>query len=149
VILYRKLHQAHRYSTARWKWRVKKFPIDANETIPGKMDSATAVYIYFQSGIKKYVIKYVWSVALAKGTNFLTSDSNFLNKMQLAVLEGPMPKTDVWVEEVVDIAADFKRFFLGGKDEEIPNVVGVGVLTDGDGTLSSVEADYAGFQLSD
>jgi hypothetical protein len=149
VILYRKLHQPRAYGMMRWKWRVHKFPVNADETVPGRMDSAGAVYAYFQSGIRKWVIKYVWSVEHPRGKNWLTSDSTFLNKMQLVVLEGPPTRTGEWVSEEVSLASDFRKFFLGGKDGEVPSVVGVGVLTDGDGTGSVVEADYAGFMLSD
>jgi len=147
VIFYRKLYQSKPYTILKWKWRVHKFPINADELVPGRMDSAAAVYVYFQSGLRKYVIKYIWSTAYSRGKNWLTGDSNYFNKLQVSVKEGPPPVTGEWISEEANISDDFRRFFLKGKDEEIPPVVGVGVLTDGDGTMSFVEADYADFLL--
>jgi len=147
VIFYRKLYQSKSYSVLKWKWRVHKFPINADELVPGRMDSAAAVYVYFQSGLRKYVIKYIWSTAYPRGKNWLTGDSNYFNKLQVSVKEGPPPVVDEWISEEANISEDFRRFFLKGKDDEIPPVVGVGVLTDGDGTMSFVEADYAEFLL--
>jgi hypothetical protein len=148
AILYRKLKVPRPYRAMKWKWRVAKFPVGANETIEGKMDSAASVYVYFEGTFKKYLIKYVWSAALEKGKHFETADSGVLKRMHLVVKEGPPPKTGEWRVEEVDLHADFRNFFFGGRaDEEVPPVVGIGVLSDGDGTRSVVEADYAGFQL--
>ncbi|MBI5527376.1 MAG: DUF3047 domain-containing protein [Deltaproteobacteria bacterium] len=148
VIMYRKLKKPRVYSSMGWVWRVHKFPRDADETVEGRRDSAGAVYVYFKGTFREYVIKYVWSVALKKGAHFETADSNILKKMHLVVIEGPPPETGKWRTETVDLQADFRRYFLGGKaDGEVPPVVGIGLLTDGDGTKSVVEADYAGFEL--
>lgn len=148
VIMFRKLRKPRSYATMKWKWRVHKFPVGANETIEGKMDSAGAVYVYFKETLREYAIKYVWSAGLEKGTSFQTKDSNILKKMRLVVLEGTPPETGKWRAEEVDLQADFRKYFLDGKaDGEVPEVVGVGLLTDGDGTQTFVEADYAGFEL--
>ncbi len=144
VILYRKLQSEGRYHTLRWRWRVHAFPQGADERVEGRMDSAAAVYAYFETTLRKYIIKYVWSVKYAPGLDFRTADSSMLTKMQLVVREGPPPQTQAWRSEEVDLAADFKRFF--GADVDAP-LVGLGLLSDGDGTRSEVQADYAGFEL--
>lgn len=150
VIMYRKLHQPRSYASLKWKWRVGKFPVNANEKIEGRMDSAAAVYVYFKETLREYAIKYVWSVSLEKGTHFQTADSNLLKRMHLVVQEGPPPETGKWRTEEADLQADFRKYFRDGKaDAEVPPVVGIGLLSDGDGTQSFVEADYAGFQLTE
>ncbi|MFA6033511.1 MAG: DUF3047 domain-containing protein, partial [Myxococcota bacterium] len=135
-------------SALSWKWRVRKFPEGGNETIPGRMDSAASVYVYFKSGVREYVIKYVWSVSLDKGKTFETADSNYFKKMQLVVQEGVPAVAGQWRTEEVNLTSDFRRFFRDGKaDGEVPPIAGIGILTDGDGTMKPSEADYAGFQL--
>jgi hypothetical protein len=39
--------------------------------------------------------------------------------------------------------------YFGGRLEDVPDFVGLGVLTDGDATNSASEADYADFVLLD
>jgi len=53
-----------------------------------------------------------------------------------------------WHTETVDPRRDFTRYF-GGKLEDVPDFVALGVLTDGDATNSRSEADYADFVLYD
>ena len=48
----------------------------------------------------------------------------------------------------MDPRQDFVRYY-GGKLEDVPDFVALGVLTDGDATGSRSEADYADFTLFD
>ena len=146
VILYAKLPKAGLYSSLRWRWRVQKFPINADETVDGRTDSAGAVYVYFDTTFRQYIIKYVWSVKHEQGFAFRSADSSIIRKMQVVVREGPPPWTDSWVTETVNPVEDFKKYFGG---DDVPPLVGIGLLTDGDGTQSEVEADYADFELHD
>jgi hypothetical protein len=146
VILYAKLPRAGLYSNLRWRWRVQKFPKNADETIDGRTDSAGAVYVYFETTFKQYIIKYVWSVKHEAGFSFRTADSSIFRKMQVVVREGPPPRTDSWIAESTDPVGDFRKYFGG---DDVPPMVGIGLLSDGDGTRSEVEADYADFELAD
>ena len=52
----------------------------------------------------------------------------------------------VWLEEEVDPAALFRQHFEGGNPRaEVPELQGIGILTDGDQTHSVSAADYADF----
>ena len=149
VILYRQLDAPPGYSTMSWKWRVHKPPFKEGLK-PGRieLDNPAAVYVYFQDGLRKYVIKYVVSVQNPPGANFLSNDSTLLQKLHFVVLRGLPLKIGEWVKEEVNITADFRKYFLDGKpDGEVPPVTGIGILSDGDDTGSVVEADYAGFEL--
>ena len=149
VILYRKLDTPLGYSTMTWKWRVFKPPFKEGLK-PGRidLDNPAAVYVYFQNGLKKYVIKYVVSVQNPPGANFLSDDSTLLQKLHFIVLRGLSLKIGEWMKEDVNLTADFRKHFLSGKpDGEVPPVTGIGILSDGDDTDSAVEADYAGFEL--
>jgi hypothetical protein len=142
----RRLERPLVVSRFSWKWRVARFPAGADERIEGRMDNAAAVYLVFASGLRRYAIKYVWSLKYTVGENWRAEDGPF-EKMQLVVLRGPAGQTGVWREESVDVAEEFRRYF--GQDAlgaALP-VAGIGVLTDGDGTRSAAEADYARFTL--
>jgi hypothetical protein len=147
AILGRRLEKPGRYAIFSWRWRVRRFPAGADEKVEGRMDSAAAVYLTLAQGLFRYVIKYVWSQKYSAGEDWRAENGPF-EKMQLVVIRGPSAEADAWHEESIDIAADFRRYF--GKNDEggIPPVAGIGVLSDGDGTRSEVEADYAGFVLS-
>jgi hypothetical protein len=54
----------------------------------------------------------------------------------------------VWQEEEIDPAALFREHFEGGNPAaEVPELQGVGILTDGDQMHTTSVADYAGFAL--
>ena len=147
VILYAKLPSPFGYTELSWRWRMHKLPRGGDEAIGAKNDSGGSVYAYFDTWPRKYVIKYVWSAARPPFFNFRTQDSTLFQKMQLVVLEGPATSLDAWVSEVVDPVADFRRFFEIADDEDVPPLVGIGMLSDGDQTQSEVIADYADFRL--
>ena len=68
--------------------------------------------------------------------------------MQVVVQQGVPPVTGEWRSECVDPLADFRRYFHAGPNESVPHLVGIGVLSDGDGTKTVVESDYADFSVS-
>ena len=51
--------------------------------------------------------------------------------------------TNVWKEESIDPSAEFRAHFEG----DVPDFVGIGIMSDGDQTRSISAADYAGFTL--
>jgi hypothetical protein len=89
-------------------------------------------------------LKYIWSERLAKGFEF---DQQ---RKAVKVLESGVPTNrDQWVEERVDIAADYRRRF---GVQMVLNPVGLSILTDSDDTQadngsSTAEGDYADFKL--
>jgi hypothetical protein len=142
----RPLAKPARFSRFSWGWRVARFPEGADEKVEGRMDNAAAVYVVFAGGLRRYAIKYVWSRKYPAGENWRAQDGPF-EKMQLVVRRGPSGETGVWLRESVDIADEFRRYFGKDADGAVLPVAGIGVLTDGDGTRSAAEADYADFTL--
>jgi hypothetical protein len=56
--------------------------------------------------------------------------------------------TGVWRQEDVDLKAEFRRHFDDGDPRgDVPDFVGVGIMTDGDDTQTDSAADYADFVL--
>ena len=158
------------YPILRWQWRPRVFPSGANEHT-GKDDSALGVYIGFcppedlalcerslkgQLGLSDRLVlprlllakgvgslKYIWSERLPKGFEF---DQG---RKAVKVLEsGAQTNREQWVEERVNVAADYRRRF--GLEKPL-NPVGISILTDSDDTQSEnakslAEGDYANFR---
>jgi hypothetical protein len=130
----------------RWRWRARAFPVGGNECRPGRGDSAASVVAAFKRGLKWYILRYIWTpiaplgaVCDRKRTIFLTRDT--------IVLE-TVATTGVWLNEVIDVHQSFIDHFAGGDPRaDVPDLVGVAVLTDGDQTKSEASADWAGFEL--
>jgi hypothetical protein len=130
-----------RTKAVRWKWRAQVLPKKGNECIPGFGDSAAVVYVSWKRGLKWYSIKYVWSTEGVKGA-VCDQKRNLFVVQDTVVLESGGP-TNVWKEEEIDPSAEFRAHFEG----DVPDFVGVGLMSDGDQTRSISAADYAGFLL--
>ena len=125
----------------QWKWRAQVLPKKGNECVPGLGDSAAVVYISWKRGLKWYSIKYVWSTDGPKGA-VCDQKRNLFVVQDTVVLESGGP-TNVWKEEQIDPSAEFRAHFEG----DVPDFVGVGLMSDGDQTRSISAADYMGFTL--
>ena len=128
----------------RWRWRVESFPKGGDECNPDVGDSAAGVFVSFKAGLKVMVIKYVWNATGKVGKTCELANNLFFAK-RIIVLR-VAGDTDTWHSEEVDPRADFVRYF-GGKLEDVPDFIGLAVLSDGDATKSRVEADYGEFML--
>jgi hypothetical protein len=54
----------------------------------------------------------------------------------------------VWADERIDLRGEFRRHFEGGNpNAAVPDLVGIGIMSDGDQTRSESAADYADFVL--
>jgi hypothetical protein len=125
----------------RWKWRAQVLPKHGNECAPGFGDSAAVIYISWKRGLKWYSIKYVWSTDGPKGS-VCDKKRNLFVVQDTVILESGGP-TGEWKEEQVDPSAEFRAHFEG----DVPDFVGIGLMSDGDQTNSVSAADYAGFVL--
>jgi hypothetical protein len=92
------------------------------------------------------VIKYIWNSVGPAHRSCERANNMFFAKHEVVLRSGG--EADVWHTETVDPRRDFVRYF-GGKLEDVPDFVALGVLTDGDATNSRSEADYADFVLFD
>jgi len=128
-----------------WRWRVLVFPVHGNECAPGKGDSAASVFVTFKRGLKYYVLKYSWSTDGPKGAVCDKRRGPFFVR-DTVILESDGP-TNVWIDEEMNPRTEFVRHF-GGSEAEVPDFVGLGVMTDGDQTNSPAQADYADFSVS-
>jgi hypothetical protein len=129
------------YPVLAWSWRPRVLPAGADERSSGTNDSALAVYLLVPYSRVRgpKAVKYIWSERVPVDTR-LSSNGGLT---QVRVLESGTDKRDQWVEERVNVLADYKRFF---GESDTPKPAGIAVLTDSDDTSSSAEGDYANFR---
>lgn len=131
----------------RWRWRALTLPKGGNECVRGKADSAGLLYAAWRRGLKWYVLKFVWSSTVPKGTRCAHQENPFKAE-ETVVLESGPAQLNRWIEEEVDLDAEFRRAFAGGNPKaEVPPLKGLALLTDGDQTHSQSAADWADFAL--
>ena len=130
----------------RWRWRARAFPDQGNECRPGRGDSAASVVAAFKRGFKWYILKYVWSSVGPLGAVCDRKRTILLARDTIVLESGG--STGVWRTEIVDLRRAFlDHFAKGDPHAEVPDLVGVAVLTDGDQTHSESSADWSSFEL--
>jgi hypothetical protein len=136
----------HGVRLMQWRWRARVLPIKGNECASGLGDSAAAVYVTWKRGLRWYSLKFIWSTEAPLGATcnrmrnpFVASDSIVLRTGQISA---------GWVEETIDPERLFREHFANGDpNSEVPELQGIGLMSDGDQTHSTSAADYAGFVL--
>jgi hypothetical protein len=62
-------------------------------------------------------------------------------------LESGGPQNE-WKSVELDLRAEYRRHFEGGRaDADVPDLFGIGLMSDGDQTASPSSADFADFAL--
>jgi hypothetical protein len=133
-------------TSLKWTWRADALPNGGDECTKGREDSAAVVYLTWRRGLRWYTLKYVWSAVTPKGAVCDRRRNPFVAQDTI-VLEsgGPMGQ---WKTEEVDLRREFRNHFEGGKaDADVPDFLGIAIMTDGDQTRSPSAADYGGFVL--
>jgi hypothetical protein len=129
-----------------WRWRVLAFPKNGNDCVEGRADSAAGVFVTFKRGFKYYNLKFVWSSEAPKG-QVCDLRRGLFHARDTIILESGGP-LNAWVDEEIDPRAEFlKHFEPEGSLDDVPDLVGIGIMTDGDQTQSPGEADYAQFTV--
>ena len=129
------------YPILAWSWRPLIFPTGADERKSATNDSALAVYFLVPySRIRgPKAVKYIWSEKVPVGTR-LSSNGGLT---QVLVQRTGTAQQGQWVDERVDVLADYKKLF---DTSDTPTPAGIAVLTDADDTHSTAEGQYANFR---
>lgn len=137
----------HGHFDLSWRWRVLTLPAGGNDCVPDKTDSAASVYVAWRRGLRWYGLKYTWSSVGPLGAICDKRDNPFL-RGDAVIMEtgGPL---NVWREEHIDIDAEFRHHFANGDPSvDIPELIGIAVLTNGANTRSPASADYGSIILT-
>lgn len=133
--------------TLSWRWRAQALPTGGYECVKAKSDSAAVVYVSWRRGLRWYALKYVWSTTAPKGT-VCEKKRNPFRAQDTIVLESGGPLNE-WRSVRIDPSSEFRKHFEDGDaTAEVPDLIGVGLMSDGDQTGSKSSADYADFSLS-
>jgi len=130
----------------RFRWRALVLPRGGNECVGGRGDGAANVYVTWKRGLRWYSVKLDWSTEAPEGKTCNSTRNPFVASDTVILRSGG--PTGVWREEEIDPDALYRAHFEGGRaDAEVPELQGIGILTDGDQTQSVSAAEYAGFVL--
>jgi hypothetical protein len=136
-----------RVARIRWKWRALTLPNQGNECVKGSGDSAAVVYVTWKRGLKWYTLKYVWSAVAPKG---MTCDAkrSIFRAQDTVIVESGSPLNE-WRTYEIDPDQEFRAHFEHGDPRaDVPKLLGLGIMSDGDQTKSSSSADFGGFSLT-
>jgi hypothetical protein len=130
----------------RWKWRVANFPPGGDECVEDRGDSAAGVFVVWKRGMRVYTLKYSWSTVGKKGAICSRKRTPFVAREKIHLESGG--QVNVWQSEELDLRAEFRKHFEDGDPTaDVPDFMGVGIMTDGDQTNTEIVADYADFVL--
>jgi hypothetical protein len=136
-----------RASAVSWQWRAVTLPDGGDECASGKGDSAAVVYLTWKQTLRWYTLKYVWSAVGKRGAVCDRKRTPFVAQDTI-ILESGAP-LGIWHSEQIDLRREFRAHFDNGDPNgDVPDFVGIGIMTDGDQTKSESAADYAGFVLA-
>jgi len=129
-----------------WRWRALVLPAGGNECDPRKTDSAGSVYIAWRRGLRWYGLKYAWSSVAPLGAVCDRHD-NLVMRGETIIQRSGGP-LGAWVDESLDVETEYRKHFAGGDPRaDVPDLIGIAVLTDGDETRSVSSADFGSFVL--
>jgi len=134
------IYELSEYPYLKWQWRVVRLPQGGDERFKETGDSAAAIYVIFEGLIRPDMIKYVWSASLPIKT---MTQSPFNNTTKIVVLQNQRSPLDQWIEEKVDVCADYKKLFKKKPEQ----VQAIGLMSDSDNTNSLAIAHYKCIQV--
>jgi Protein of unknown function (DUF3047) len=130
----------------RFRWRPWVLPVAGDECKEGWGDAAANLYVVWKRGWRWYSVKLIWSSVGTVGVTCRSTRNALVASDSVIVRSGP--PTGEWQEEEIDPSALYRAHFEGGNpNAEVPELQGIGILTDGDQTHTVAAADFGGIVL--
>jgi hypothetical protein len=130
-------------TTLSWRWKIDKTPKGGSDDEKKTFDHTARLFVAFKTSIgPPRTINYVWANKTAVGKTFHHPSSG---RARFIVLQNADAKANQWITEKRDVYADWKQLF--GHDDP-PNIVSIGLMTDSDGTGTTVNGWYDDIQIS-
>jgi hypothetical protein len=121
----------------KWRWKIDKIPPGGSDKEIKRFDHTARLFVAFKSLIgPPRTVNYVWGNTVKSGQSFHHPNSG---RARFIVLEDGNKRAGEWIEESRDLLADWRLLF--GSDDA-PQIVGIGLMTDSDGTKSTVTGCY-------
>jgi hypothetical protein len=128
---------AKKGTTFSWRWKIDKTPPGASDDTKKTFDHTARIFIAFKTMIgPPRTINYVWANKVEAGKSFEHPSSG---RARFLAIESGDAKAGQWQSYKRDLLADWKLLF--GNDDP-PAIVGIGLMTDSDGTKQTVTAEY-------
>lgn len=125
----------------RWRWKVDRVPPGGSDSEIKKFDHTARVFVAFKTLVgPPKSINYVWANEAAVSKTFEHPSSS---RSRFVVLQSGNAKAGQWITEERDLIADWKQLF----SDKPPAIVGLGFMTDSDGTKTTVTGCYDDFEL--
>ena len=126
----------------RWRWKIDRVPAGGSDSNIKKFDHTARMFVAFKTLIgPPRSINYVWADEAAVAKTFQHPSSG---RSRFVVLQSGKAKVGEWITEERDLAADWKLLF---GDDNPPAIVGLGLMTDSDGTRTTVTGSYDDIEL--
>jgi hypothetical protein len=129
-------------ATFSWRWQIDKIPPGASDDVKKTFDHTARIFVAFKTLVgPPKTINYVWANKRQVGESFHHPSSG---RSRFVVLQTGNAKAGQWISESRDLAADWKELF---GDDDPPVIVGLGFMSDSDGTGTVVTGAYDDIQL--
>jgi hypothetical protein len=146
VVGYQFADAEQRSTHLSWRWRALTLPRGGDECDSDKADSAAVVYVSWKRALRYYTLKYVWSAVGSRGA-VCDKKRNPLLAQDTIIVESGSPLNQ-WKSVDLDLRREFRKHFEDGDpDADVPDLFGIGLMSDGDQTHSASSADFAQFLL--
>lgn len=163
VIYYKDPFNPYEYPHVKWRWKVDNVLKGADLKTKETDDSPMRVYVAFEYNPKKSTVleralynsvkllygeypphsslNYTWA-SLPTAPDIITS--SYTERSKMIILEKGNRKVGMWVEENVNIVADYRRAFGTNPPEKAT----IGIMSDSDNTKGSSVSYITGIVLS-
>lgn len=129
-------------ATLSWRWKIDKIPPGGSDDKKKTFDHTARIFVAFKARLgPPRTINYVWANEVPVGRTFHHPSSG---RSRFIVLNSGNEGAGKWHAFKRDIAKDWKLLF--GNDDP-PVIVGLGFMTDSDGTGATVTGWYDDFEL--
>ncbi len=120
-----------------WRWKIDHCPTNGSDTKAKTFDHTGRIFVAFDTLIgPPKVINYVWA-------NHSPSNSVFNHPLsgraKFITIRTGNAEAGQWWSETRRLSADWARLFPG---EKMPEIIGIGVFTNSDGSEAPVQACY-------
>jgi hypothetical protein len=129
-------------ATLSWRWKIDRIPKGGSDNKKSTFDHTARLFVAFKTRIgPPRTINYVWANTAPRGKTFPHPSSG---RARFIVLNSGNTGVDEWHSFKRDLTADWKALF--GNDDP-PEIVGLGFMTDSDGTETTVTGWYDDIEL--
>lgn len=132
-----------RAATLSWRWKIDKIPPGGSDNKKATFDHTARLFVAFKTRLgPPRTINYVWANTVPIGKTFHHPSSG---RSRFIVLNSGNSGVGKWHSFKRNISEDWKTLF---RNDDPPQIVGLGFMTDSDGTQSTVTGWYDDFVLN-